>query len=183
MSPAKVVLAQGEVLPDAPPETPVEQLLHWLREQNHQRLERIYDIISAETTESGEPIEVVRIPMPELTLDVFQPGDGQYDYFSAYERWEDASTLPGRDAGRLARELPELRAHERPRPRPPFLEARPIKPGKASGRTALPATSSRTYSRDAISSRCASENVVRGGGGMNCITQQQPASAKFELEV
>ena len=23
------------------------------------------------------------------------------------------------------------------------------------------------------------ENVVRGGGGMNCITQQQPASAKF----
>ena len=24
-----------------------------------------------------------------------------------------------------------------------------------------------------------SENVNRGGGGMNCITQQQPASAKF----
>ena len=23
------------------------------------------------------------------------------------------------------------------------------------------------------------ENVVRGGGGMNCITQQQPASARF----
>jgi len=23
------------------------------------------------------------------------------------------------------------------------------------------------------------ENVVRGGGGMNCITQQQPASAKY----
>ena len=55
VSPAKVVLAQ-ETLPDAPAVTPVEQLLHWFREQNHQRLERVYEIISAETTESGEPI-------------------------------------------------------------------------------------------------------------------------------
>ena len=93
VAPAKVVLAQ-ETLPDAPAMTPVEQLLHWLREQNHQRLERVFDIISAATTESGERIEVVRIPMPELTLDVFQPGDGQYDYFSVYDRWEDGSTLP-----------------------------------------------------------------------------------------
>ena len=43
-----------------------------------------------------EPIRVVRIPTPELTLDVFQPGDGTYDYCAAY------------DDGRTARRLPEL---------------------------------------------------------------------------
>lgn len=70
------------------------ELIHWLKEQNHARLERVYDIISQETTESGEPIRVVRIPMPELTLEVFQPGDGTYDYFARYDDWEDGSTLP-----------------------------------------------------------------------------------------
>ena len=36
----------------------------------------------------------MRIPTPELTLEVFQPGDGTYDYYAAYDRWEDGSTLP-----------------------------------------------------------------------------------------
>ena len=69
-------------------------MLHWLQDQNHERLERVYDIISRETTESGEPIRVVRIPTPELTLEVFLPGDGTYDYYAGYDRWEDGSTLP-----------------------------------------------------------------------------------------
>ena len=93
VAPDKVVLAEAKPS-RAPAGTPVEELLRWLEEQNHARLERVYDIISRETTESGEPIQVVRIPMPELTLDVFQPGDGTYDYFAAYDRWEDGSTLP-----------------------------------------------------------------------------------------
>ena len=62
--------------------------------ENHQRLERAYDIISRQTTESGQPIRVVRIPTPVLTFDVSGPGDGIYDYFAAYDRWEDGSTTP-----------------------------------------------------------------------------------------
>ena len=93
VAPDKIVLAE-ETLPRSPARTPAEQLLHWLREQNRERLERVYDIISRETTESGEAIQIVRIPMPELTLEVFEPGDGTYDYYAAYDRWEDGSTLP-----------------------------------------------------------------------------------------
>ncbi|MGH9903722.1 MAG: agmatine deiminase family protein, partial [Pyrinomonadaceae bacterium] len=93
VAPDKVVLAE-ETAPEAPARTPAEKLLRWLREQNRARLERVYDIISRETTESGEPIQIVRIPTPELTLELFTPGDGTYDYYAAYDRWEDGSTLP-----------------------------------------------------------------------------------------
>ena len=176
VGPAKVVLAQ-ETLPDAPAATEVEQLLHWLREQNHQRLERVYDILSAATTESGEPIEIVRIPTPELTLDVFQPGDGQHDYFSAYDRWEDGSTLP------------EVMLAVWPAS---YVNYAPTNDLVLVPRFWKPGRSLASWSRDRAARRILEslfpgrdiaqvhiENVVRGGGGMNCITQQQPASEKF----
>ena len=94
VTPDTVVLAE-ETVPRGPARTPVEKALRWLQEQNHERLERVYDILSRETTEAGEPIRVARIPMPVLVLEVFEPGDGTYDYYAAYDRWEDGSTLPG----------------------------------------------------------------------------------------
>ena len=179
VAPATVVLAQ-EVLPDVPPETPVEELLHWLREQNHQRLERVYDILSAETTESGEPIAIVRIPNPELTLDVFQPGDGQHDYFSAYERWEDGSTLPEV----MLAVWPASYLNYAPT-NDLVLVPRFWKPGRPresrrKDRIARNILGDLFPGRDLVQVHI--ENVVRGGGGMNCITQQQPASAKFVRE-
>ena len=93
VSPTKVVLAQASPRRDDG-RSRADELIGWLEEQNHQRLERVYDILSRERTESGEPIEIVRIPTPELTLDVIRPGDGTYDYFIGYDRWEDGSTTP-----------------------------------------------------------------------------------------
>jgi agmatine deiminase len=93
VSPKTVVLAR-ETVSNAPARTPAERLLRWFQEQNHERLEQVYDIISRETTESGEPIRVVRIPTPVPTLDALKAGDGTYDYFAGYDRWEDGSTLP-----------------------------------------------------------------------------------------
>ncbi len=176
VSPAKVVLAQ-EAPPGALPGTPAEQLLHWLREQNHQRLERVYDILSAATTESGEPIEIVRIPMPELTLDVFLPGDGQYDYFSVYDRWEDGSTLPEA----MLAVWPASYVNYAPT-NDLVLVPRFWKPGrgresKQKDRMARDVLGELFPGRDLVPVHI--ENVVRGGGGMNCITQQQPASSKF----
>ena len=170
------MLAQ-EALPGAQARNPAERLIQWLQEQNHERLERVYNIISRTTTESGEPIRVVRIPMPVPTLDTVQPGDGVYDYFANYDRWEDGSTLPGVMLGVWAasyvnyaptndlvlvskfwkpgRSLEIKRRDD---------EARYVMKGLFPGREVV-----QVYS----------ENVNRGGGGMNCITQQQPASAKF----
>jgi agmatine deiminase len=176
VSPDTVVLAQ-ETVSRSPTRTPVERLLRWLQEQNHQRLERVYDIISRETTESGAPIKVVRIPTPELTLEVFGPGDGQYDYFAAYDRWEDGSTLPEvmlavwpasyvnyvptNDLVLVPQFWKSGRSIES---RTRDEEAREVLGEVFPGRKIVPVHP---------------ENLVRGGGGMNCITQQQPASARF----
>src|SRR5262249_38398581 len=93
VTPDTVVLAE-EPAPRASANTPVEKLLRWLQEQNRERLERAYDIISRETTESGRLIRIVRIPTPVQTLEVFKTGDAVYDYYANYDRWEDGSTLP-----------------------------------------------------------------------------------------
>ncbi len=176
VSPTKVVLAQASPRRDDG-RSRADELIGWLEEQNHQRLERVYDILSRERTETGEPIEIVRIPTPELTLDVIRPGDGTYDYFIGYDRWEDGSAtpevmltvwptsyvnyVPTNDLVILSKFWKPGRAFEIKRK---DEEAKEILARLFPGREIV-----QVYS----------ENVSRGGGGMNCITQQQPASAKF----
>ncbi len=176
VAPDKVVLAEATVSTE-PVRTPADELLRWLEEQNHARLERVYDIISNATTESGRPIQVVRIPVPELILDVFLPGDGIYDYFAAYDRWEDGSTLPSAMLG----VWPSSYVNYVPT-NDLILTSRFWKPGRS-----LKIKERDDDARDVLEKlfpgreivQVYSENVNRGGGGMNCITQQQPASAKF----
>src|SRR6185503_798352 len=48
VAPDKIVLAQATAS-RAPARTPVEELLRWIDGQNHERLERVYDIVSRAT--------------------------------------------------------------------------------------------------------------------------------------
>jgi agmatine deiminase len=171
-----VVLAEERVS-SAPVTTPVEQLLRWLQEQNHARLERVYDILAQETTESGEPIRIVRIPTPELTLEVFTPGDGTYDYYAAYDRWEDGSTLPER----MLAVWPASYVNYVPT-NDLVLVPRFWRPGRSLEVKERDEAARITLEKLFLGRKIIQvpiENVVRGGGGMNCITQQQPASRKF----
>ncbi len=176
VSPDTVVLAQ-ESPSSGPATTSAEELLHWLQDQNHERLQRVYDIISRETTESGEPIRVVRIPAPELMLEVFLPGDGTYDYYAGYDRWEDGSTLPEA----MLAVWPASYVNYVPT-NDLVLVPKFWRPGRPL-ESWLKDTAARAILKHAFPGRevvsIHSENVNRGGGGMNCITQQQPASAKF----
>jgi agmatine deiminase len=176
VNPNTVVLAQ-ESVPSVPARTPAERMIQWLQERNHERLEHIYNIISRATTESGEPIRVVRIPVPVPTLDTLKPGDGCYDFFANYDRWEDGSTLPDVMLGvwnaSYVNYVPTndlVIVSKFWRPGLPFEilqrdnEARAVLEEVFPGRKIV-----QVYA----------ENINRGGGGMNCITQQQPASARF----
>jgi agmatine deiminase len=176
VSPDTVVLA-SERPSRGTPTTPIDELRHWLQDQNHERLERVHGIISRETTESGEPIRVLRIPMPELTLEVFLPGDGTYDYYAAYDRWEDGSTLPeAMLAVWPASYLNYVPTNDLVLAPKFWKPGRPLEALKKD-------TAARIILKHALPGRevvqIHSENVNRGGGGMNCITQQQPASAEF----
>ena len=176
VGPDTVVLAQ-EKPSTAATRTPAAELLHWLEQRNHERLARAYDIISRETTASGEPIHVVRMPTPRLTLDVTGPGDGTYEYFAAYDRWEDGSTTPevmlGLWASSYVNYVPTNDL---------VMVSKFWKPGRSleirkRDEEAVRVLKSLFPGRDVVS--VYSENVNRGGGGLNCITQQQPASARF----
>ena len=161
----------------APIRSAADELRRWLSEQNRDRLERVYDILSRETTESGEPIRIVRIPAPELTLEVFEAGDATYDYYAEYDRWEDGSTLPEHMLAVWPASyvnyvptndlvlVPQFWKPGRPlESKKKDDEARNVLAELFPGRKIVPVHP---------------ENVLRGGGGMNCITQQQPASTKF----
>jgi agmatine deiminase len=174
--PDTVVLAQAPLSPNPGPAA-IDQLTDWLDRQNHERLERAYDIISRETTASGQPIRVVRIPTPVLTFDVTGPGDGVYDYFAAYDRWEDGSVAPpamlGLWASSYVNYVPTNDL---------VIVSKFWKPGrsleiKRRDEEALAVMKVLFPGREIA--QVYSENVNRGGGGLNCITQQQPASAAF----
>ena len=174
--PDTVVLAQT-TLTNAPARTAIERLTRWLDQQNHERLERAFAIISRETTESGEPIRVVRMPTPRLTFDVIGPGDGIYDYFAAYDRWEDGSVAPpvmlSLWASSYVNYVPTNDL---------IIVSKFWKPGrsgdiKARDDEAVAVLKRLFPGREIV--QAYSENVNRGGGGFNCITQQQPASAVF----
>jgi agmatine deiminase len=176
VSPDTVVLAQTK-RSESPVRTAADALLRWLDEQNHQRLERAYDILSRETTARGERIRIVRIPTPELTFDIIGPGDGTYDYFAGYDRWEDGSTAPPI----MFTVWPSSYVNYVPT-NDLVLVPRFWKPGRP-----LAVKKKDDEARDVLKSlfpgrrivQVYPENVIRGGGGMNCITQQQPASATF----
>jgi agmatine deiminase len=176
VAPDRVVLAWEEG-PSGPARTPVERLQRWMQEQNRVRLARVYDILSRSTTESGRPIEIIRMPTPVLVFDVFQPGDGTYDYFAAYDRWEDGTVLTGTMMGVWAASYVNYVPTNGV-----VLVSKFWKPGrplemKRRDAEALAVLRRAFPGREVV--QIYAENVNRGGGGMNCITQQQPASARF----
>jgi len=172
-----VLLARQTVGQDSV-RTPAEKLIRWLEEQNAERLERAYEILSHSTTESGEPLRVLRIPTPVHTLEVFHPGDGIYDYFAAYDRWEDSSSLPEVMLG----VWPASYVNYVPT-NDVVLLAKYGSPGGDAERRQRDHEAA-TVIRMAFPGRKVIQidiaNVNRGGGGMNCITQQQPASSRFD---
>jgi len=169
-----VVLAEETVSTERP-RTSADRLIRWLQERNRERLERVYDVLVRETTESGKPLRIVRIPTPDFTLEVFRPGDGTYDYWADYTSWEDGSTLPelmlGVWASSYVNYVPTNDL---------VLVSKFWKPGRSResqrrDRKAREVLKALFPDRKVVP--VFSENVNRGGGGMNCITQQQPAAS------
>jgi agmatine deiminase len=172
-----VVLGEARRLTQ-PAGSPQAELVQWLEDRNAERLERAFRILSKATTEAGHPIKVVRIPMPVLTLDSVTAGDGLYDYFSTYDRSEDGSTTPPV----MFTVWPASYVNYVPTNGlvlvPSFW-----KPGRALEIKKRDAEAVKVLARLFPGRRIVQvhiENVVRGGGGMNCITQQQPASSRSE---
>jgi Porphyromonas-type peptidyl-arginine deiminase len=117
------------------------------------------------------------MPTPVLTFEVTAPGDGTYDYFAAYDRWEDGSVAPPVMLGLLTSSYMNYVPTNDLVVVSKFWKlgrSREIQQRDAEAVAVL-----RTLFPGRQIVQVYSENVNRGGGGLNCITQQQPASAAF----
>lgn len=61
--------------------------------ENHRRMEENYDILRKATDQDGQPFEIIRVPMPKTILGKMKPGDSVYDYISTLD-YEDGSEFP-----------------------------------------------------------------------------------------
>ena len=170
-----VLLAQSEVepLPDEP--TPLQRVLHFIEQQNHDRLERAYAILSQQSTADGRPLKVVRMPVPCVMLELLQAGDLTFDRLAALQPW-DESRQQGIDQCALV-VLPASYCNYFvtngvvlvPRY---WKEGRPQQMKVRDAQAAL-VLSAAFPDREVVA--IVVESINLGGGGMHCITQQQPS--------
>ncbi|MFS4415635.1 agmatine deiminase family protein [Maribacter sp. 2307ULW6-5] len=59
-----------------------EDRIDAIGKENHRRLEENYHILKKATDHNGNPFNIVRMPLPELIIEEMAPGDTVYDYIS-----------------------------------------------------------------------------------------------------
>jgi agmatine deiminase len=75
VSPRKVLLAE---VPPADRSDPIGA-------ENHRRLEENYARLKAATDQDGQPLEIVRVPLPRLSVTTMRPGDPTYDFLATLD--------------------------------------------------------------------------------------------------
>lgn len=139
---------------------------------NRQRLEENFAILDNATDQDGNPFTIVRIPLPEPMFLTVKAGDGVYDYY--YKKYSAGFILP------LGSEINLITASSYVN----FLIINDMvlapkywKPGlperfKEKDRQALEVLQGVFPDREIHSFDVMALNI--GGGGIHCITQQQP---------
>lgn len=156
-----------------------EDRLDAIGRENHRRLEENYQILRTATDQDDRPFRIVRMPLPKNILGTMKPGDPVYDYISTLD-YTDGSVFPEGDSIRVIAAASYLN----------FLVANGCviapKYGRPGGDTAIQA-------RDREAERILGEvfperkiimidalAINFGGGGIHCITMQQPRQTAKE---
>ena len=74
-------------------EVPSEDLDDPIARENHKRLEVNHDILRRATDQDGNPFKIIRMPLPRTVFETMRPGDSVYDYISTLD-YRDGSTFP-----------------------------------------------------------------------------------------
>ncbi|WP_299531246.1 agmatine/peptidylarginine deiminase [Ulvibacterium sp.] len=64
--------------------------------ENHRRLEENFEILSNSSDQDGNPLKIVRLPLPQTILTTLDPGDYVYDYIKTLD-YQDGSQFPDGD--------------------------------------------------------------------------------------
>jgi agmatine deiminase len=141
--------------------------------ENHRRLEENFEILSASTDQDGNPLKIVRLPLPQTILTTMNPGDYVYDYIKTLD-YQDGSQFPDGDTITVVAPASYLN----------FIITNTVILGQKYWREGMP---DKIKMQDAEAKRILQmvfpeKRVVMldalavnlGGGGLHCISMHQP---------
>ncbi len=145
--------------------------------ESQKRMEINYNILKNSTDQNGKPFKIIKVPMPYPVLNTLQPGDGVYDVLSELT-YKDGSKFPqGKtiDVIAAASYLNFLIANK------VVLMAKYWKPGfsleiKKRDEEAFNIIQNAFPDKKIIAINTLAVNL--GGGGMHCITINEPKAIK-----
>jgi agmatine deiminase len=142
--------------------------------ENARRLEENYQILKAATDQNGQSLKIVRIPLPKHVFVTLQTGDGVYDIIKNFS-YKDGSTFPkGKPIQIIAAAsyLNFLIANETVL-MPTYVQANASLDVKKREADALAVLKSVFPTKKIVLIDALAVNL--GGGGIHCITRNQPA--------
>ena len=145
--------------------------------ENHLRMEENYQILKAATDQDGQPLHIVRMPLPKTMISSMKPGDSVYEYIKTLN-YTDGSVFPEGDTITVIAAASYLN----------FLITTETVIGQKYWREGLDEDIRERDERakSILESLYPERKVVMldalavnlGGGGIHCITMQQPKLSK-----
>ena len=142
--------------------------------ENHKRIEENYQILSSATDQDGKAFTIVRLPLPGTIFSTMSPGDYVYEYIKTLE-YQDGSTFPEGETVKVMAALSYLN----------FIITDKVIVGQSCWRTGMPDELKIKDEKAAqvLQSVFPNRKVVMidalavnlGGGGIHCISMNQPA--------
>lgn len=158
--------------------TPEEAEKDLIARDNHLRLEENFKILEKSTDQDGKHFKIVRMPHPETIYHTLEPGDEIYKYISELN-FKDGSVFP---KGKKVKVIPAMSYMNFVVTNGIVLAPKYWKPGlpeiiKQKDEQAVKTLQSVFPDRKIVAMDTITINL--GGGGLHCITQQEPAAESF----
>lgn len=141
---------------------------------SRQRLEAAHQVLSKATDQDGKPFRIIRVPTPDPIINTVEPGDYVYDELLSKYEFKDGTKIKKGESIQLIAATSYLN----------FVVTngtvllpkygQPGRPKSAHDKDEQVRRLLAEYFPDRKIVQLNAENVNLGGGGMHCITQQQP---------
>ena len=144
--------------------------------ENHKRIEENYKILCEATDQDNNPFAIIRMPLPGTIFSTMSPGDYVYEYIKTLD-YQNGIAFPKGDTVKVIASLSYLN----------FIITNSVVIGQACWREGMPNKFKLRDEKAAqiLQSVFPNRKVIMidalavnlGGGGIHCISMQQPASA------
>jgi agmatine deiminase len=142
--------------------------------ENNKRIEENYEILSKATDQDGQPFTIIRMPLPGTIYNTMNPGDYVYEYIKTLD-YENGIKFPDGESVKVMAALSYLN----------FIITNKVIIGQSCWREGVPEElkSKDEMAAQILQSVFPNRKVIMidalavnlGGGGIHCISMQQPA--------